>query len=497
MNDRSPRRFIIVGGGTSGWMAAAALGKIVGRNASVSLVESDEIGTIGVGEATIPIIDTFHRVLGLSPLDIVRHTGATFKLGIAFDDWQRVGSSYFHPFGKYGVDHAGISFMRHWLRLQADGEALDYGRFNLETMAARAGRFTLQPPATPDGPAINHAYQFDATLYAALLRTLAEAHGVERIEGRVTQVRQAADSGDVSGVVLDGGREVAGDFFIDCSGFRGLLIEGALDVAYDDWSGWLPCDRAWAVPTAPLSPLPPYTRASARSSGWQWRIPLRHRTGNGYVFSSAFQEEGAALDELLRNLPGEPSAEPRLLRFTTGHRREFWRNNVVAMGLAGGFIEPLESTAIYLVQAAIMKLMAFFPGAPISPRLIERFNRAMTGEYAYIRDFIVAHYTLTERDDTPFWRHCREQRRPDALLERLTLFEEDGLIVEQPDDLFKEASWHAVLLGQGLRPARSPALAAMTSRSEALALAARIRHGVDARVAGFPSHDAFLASCLR
>ncbi len=496
MTGRPPRRFVIVGGGTSGWMAAAALGKIVGRNASVVLVESDAIGTIGVGEATIPIIDTFHRILGLTPLDIVRRTKATFKLGIVFDDWQRIGASYFHPFGKYGVDHAGISFMRHWLRLRAEGEALDYGRVNLETMAARAGRFTLKPPSTPQEPPVNHAYQFDATLYAALLRSYSEAHGVQRIEGRVVDVRRDGESGDVTGIVLDGGREIDGDFFIDCSGFRGLLIEQTMKAGYVDWSEWLPCDRAWAAPTAPMNPIPPYTRASARSAGWQWRIPLQHRTGNGYVFSSSFQTEGAALDELLGALAGPPTAEPRLLHFTTGHRRAFWRNNVVAMGLAGGFIEPLESTAIYLVQVAITKLMAFFPGDPISPRLADQFNRAMTREYGYVRDFIVAHYTVTERDDTPFWRHCRTQRRPDSLVERLRLFEEDGLVVEHADDLFKEASWHAVLLGQGLRPARYPALAALTERGEALALAARIRGSVDARVASFPSHDAFLRSCL-
>ncbi|WP_445192259.1 tryptophan halogenase family protein [Sphingomonas sp. Tas61C01] len=496
MSKPAARRLVIVGGGTSGWMAAAAFGKTIGRSARITLVESDAIGTIGVGEATIPIIDTFHRVLGLSPLDIVRHTQATFKLGIRFDDWQRIGASYFHPFGKYGVDHAGISFMRHWLRLNADNGLLDHGRFNLETMAARSGRFTLMPPTTADGPAINHAYQFDATLYAALLRDFAEAHGVERIEGRVVDVRQDAASGDVAAVTLEDGRAIEGDLFIDCSGFRALLIGETLKVGYDDWSKWLPCDRAWAVPSAPLNPIPPYTRASARSSGWQWRIPLQHRTGNGYVFSSAFQSEEAARAELLANLPSPPTAEPRLLRFTTGHRTVFWRNNVVAMGLAGGFIEPLESTAIYLVQAAIMKLMAFFPSDPISPNLVDRFNRAMADEYGFVRDFIVAHYTVTERDDTPFWRHCRTQDRPDRLVERLRLFADDGLVVDHPDDLFKEASWHAVLLGQGLRPARYPALAGMTPHSEAVALATRIRDAVDARVGSFPPHEAFLRSCL-
>ena len=496
MTDQPFRRFVIVGGGTSGWMVAAALGKALGRNTSIVLVESDAIGTIGVGEATIPAIDTFHRILGLTPLDIVRNTGATFKLGIAFDDWQRIGSSYFHPFGKYGVDHAGSSFMRHWLRLRAEGEALDHGRYNLETMAARAGRFTLQPPAAPNSPSINHAYQFDATLYAAMLRRFAEARGVERIEGRIVKVRQDGESGNVTSVVIDGEREVAGDIFIDCSGFRGLLIEQTLAAGYVDWSQWLPCDRAWAVPTAVMNPIPPFTRATARSTGWQWRIPLQHRIGNGYVFSSAFQSDEAAQDELLRALPGAAVAEPRLLRFTTGHRKVFWKNNVIAMGLAGGFIEPLESTAIHLVQTAIVKLMAYFPGDPISPQLADRFNRAMEQEYRNVRDFIVAHYTLTERDDTPFWRHCRTQGRPDSLNERLRLFEEDGLIDEQPDDLFKEASWHAVLLGQGLLPKRYPALAAMTDRGEAIELAVRVSAAIDARVAGFPTHDAFLASCV-
>ncbi len=496
MNVSAPPAFVIVGGGTSGWMVAAALGKILGRKASVTLVESDAIGTIGVGEATIPIIDTFHRILGLTPFDLIRHTKATFKLGIQFDDWQQVGTSYFHPFGKFGVDHAGSSFLRHWLRLQSEGEAADCGRFNLETMAARAGRFTLQPPVRPDQPSITHAYQFDATLYAAMLRNFAEAHGVRRVEGQVVSVSQHADSGDITDVVLSDGTVIHGELFIDCSGFRGLLIGQTLGISTIDWSNWLPCDRAWAVPTAPLDPAPPFTRATARSSGWTWRIPLQHRTGNGYVFSSSFQQEDDALNELLESLGAAPIGEPRLLQFTSGHRERFWCNNVIAVGLAGGFIEPLESTAIYLVQAAIMKLMAFFPGRPISPLLVEQFNRAMTREYEYIRDFIVAHYTVTERDDTPFWRHCRQQQQPDSLVDRLKLFAIDGLIVEHADDLFKEASWHAVLLGQGLRPQRMPALASYTDRREILGLATRLSGSIDARVENFPSHDAFLRSCL-
>lgn len=337
------KRIVIAGGGTAGWMAAAALSRVLGKAShSLTLIESDDIGTVGVGEATIPMIDFFHKVLGITPVDILRETEATFKLGIEFVDWRKADHSYFHPFGNYGTDMGGIGFRQHWLRMARLTGEWDHGQYNLETMAARSERFSFVQPTDPGQPRLNHAYHFDASLYARFLRRYSEARGITRIEGLIERVEQNPDTGDVEHLHLKGGKVISGDLFLDCSGFRGLLIEQTLKVGYEDWSHWLPCNRAFAVPSARVAPPLPYTRATAREAGWQWRIPLQHRTGNGYVFCDGFISVDDARERLLSRLDGEPLAEPRLLSFTTGHRRKMWDKNVIALGLSSGFLEPLN-----------------------------------------------------------------------------------------------------------------------------------------------------------
>lgn len=492
------REIVILGGGTAGWMAAACMGRVLGtRIYSIKVIESPEIGTVGVGEATIPMIDSFHQILGLTPLDIVQHTDATFKLGIEFADWLRAGHRYFHPFGPLGTDLNGVSFIHYWLRHRGLGGEPDFGAYSLETQAARAGRFSFQPPPRPGIPRINHAYHFDASLYAALMRQVAESCGVERIEGTVQDVRRNGESGDVEALVLSDGRSVNGGFFIDCSGFRGLLIGQSLGVDYEDWTQWLPCDRALAVPSTKLSPPPPYTRSSARSAGWQWRIPLQSRTGNGYVFSSAFTSTDDAAQELLQNLDGDTLSEPRELRFTAGRRSRMWEHNVVALGLASGFMEPLESTSIHLVQTGLAKLMAMFPRGHLNPDVIRSYNIMMGTEYERIRDFLVAHYKLTEREDTEFWRHCKTMEIPSSLADRLDLFRKEAMFLEQPHDLFKEGSWFAVLVGQGLVPDRYHPIADTAPEDALEERMSLLRSAVETRARELPTHEAFLQSCMR
>lgn len=486
------RRVVILGGGTAGWMAAACLAKVYGPdNLSVVLVESAEIGTVGVGEATIPMISLFNTILGVDEADLVRETEATFKLGIAFHDWTRIGHSYLHPFGAYGVNMEGINFYHYWLRLAAQEGARDYGQFNMETLAIRAGR--CGPTAT-DLPHIklNKAYHFDARLYAAFLRRYAETRGAIRIEGRVRHVEVAPDSGHVAALHLGDDRKVAGDLFIDCSGFAALLIGKTLGVEYEDWSRWLPCNRAVAVACEKAGPPVPYTRATAREAGWQWRIPLQHRTGNGYVFCDAFLSEDEAGAVLLSRLDAQALGEPRVLTFTTGHRSRTWEKNVVSLGLASGFLEPLESTSIYLVQSALARLMTLFPRGDVNPRVRAKFNADVNAEYERIRDFLIAHYKLTERDDTPFWTLCRTMEIPDSLKARLDIFEQEGLLPEFPHDLFKDTSWFSVLVGQGLLPRTYHPLADALPRDDFLSRMSQLRQMIGRRAQALPSHAQYI-----
>lgn len=487
------QRIVVLGGGTAGWMAAACLARVLGtRQRSITLVESAEIGTVGVGEATIPLIETFHRILGLSAIDVIRQTEATFKLGIEFVDWHRRGERYLHPFGPIGQDLNGIGFLQHWLRHRVDGGGSTLTDYNTEAQACATGRFGMVAGAPP----LHFAYHFDAALYAQMLRGFAEGLGLTRVEGKVAGARRDGESGDVAALTLDDGHEVAGDLFLDCSGFRGVLIEEALGTGYDDWSAWLPCNRALAVQSGRLERLAPFTRSTALDAGWQWRIPLRHRTGNGHVFCDAFISEDQAASALLAGLDTPTDATPRALSFTTGRRRRTWSHNVIALGLAGGFLEPLESTSIYMVQSALARLMTMFPrDGAVNPLVRQAYNDAMATEWERVRDFIIAHYKVGARADTPFWQHCRAMPIPDSLAERLALFKEEALFVEQPQDLFKEASWAAVLIGQGMMPSHHHPVASLAPREALVAKLAELAAATRARAAALPDHEDYLARC--
>ncbi len=493
--DKIIRRIVIVGGGTGGWMAAALMSKSLGtQNFDITLVESEEIGTVGVGEATIPPILTFNDVLGINEDEFIRETNGTIKLGLEFINWKNIGETYFHPFGVYGADMDGASFHHFWLRLRKMGGNPDFGRFNAETMAARESRFGRTVANEPAGqPKVNYAYQFDATLYAAFLRRYAEARGVVRQEGRIVKVNQDAESGFITSVDLDKGMTVAGDFFIDCSGFRGLLIEETLKSGYEDWTQWLPCNRAAAVPCERVpGPITPFTRLTAQEAGWQWRIPLQHRTGNGYVFSNAFISEDEACEKLMTRLDGKALKDPKVLRFVTGHRRKVWNKNVVALGLASGFLEPLESTSIHLIQACLTRLLGMMPRTGFNNAVIDEYNRLVVAEYVNVKDFLIAHYKITEREDTPFWKHCRHMDIPDSLKTRLEVFASQGNPMVMPAELFKEASWFAVLTGQGFKARDYNPIADYISEDELKLRMSRLRTLIADRVNGLPLHNDFL-----
>lgn len=491
------RKVVIVGGGTAGWMAAAALSRIIGAmpGLSITLVESEAIGTVGVGEATIPQILAFNRMLGIDEAEFMRETRATYKLGIEFVDWLRQGHRYVHPFGSYGLDMLGIEFHHFWLRGRALGDASELDAYSIAAMAGLAGRMAQPRPDQPQSPLsrLSYAFQFDAGRYAGFLRRLAEAQGVTRIEGRIERVEQDAGTGFVTGVVLDDDSRIEGELFIDCSGFRSLLLGQALGVPFTDWSHWLPCDRAIAIPCALGGDMVPLTRSTARPAGWQWRIPLQHRIGNGHVYSSAHMADEDALAILLGGLDGEPLAEPNRLRFTAGHRERAWDRNVVALGLAGGFLEPLESTAIHLVQAGIARLMALFPARGFGQAEIDRYNFETVRDYVDIRDFLVLHYKASERDDSEFWRYCRNLPPPEGLAEKLALFESSGRVIREHNELFTETSWLSVMAGQGIEPRGFHPIAHMFDDAEVLRRLAHIREVVGNSVAQMPTQDDYLA----
>ncbi|MEI5686906.1 tryptophan halogenase family protein [Sphingomonas kyungheensis] len=441
---------VIAGGGTAGWMAAAALGHLLEDGYRIHLVESEAIGTVGVGEATIPQIRLFNQALGLDEDAFLRATGGTFKLGIAFDGWGAPDESYMHGFGDVGRDVGLIAFQHYWLRARRLGLAGPLDGYNLNTIAARAGRMHRGDPLTAATiPAMPYAFHFDAGLYAAYLRRFATNRDVERSEGRIVRVERDGEGGDVTALLLDSGARIAGDLFIDCTGFRGLLIEETLGAGYEDWRQWLPCDRALALPTeAAAAPLP-YTRAIASAAGWQWRIPLQHRTGNGYVYSSAFTSDEDAAATLTGTVEGAPLGDPRPLRFVTGRRKQAWQRNVVAIGLASGFLEPLESTSIHLIQSAIARLVKLLPALPVAAALRDEYNRQTAFEIERIRDFLILHYWANGRSE-PFWQACRAMALPDSLRARIALWQEAGVIVREADELFTEDGWLQVLAGQGV-----------------------------------------------
>jgi len=499
MSTKNLKTIVIVGGGTAGWMTAAALAKTLGRRYDIRLVESDEIGTIGVGEATIPMIQRFNAVLEIDENEFIRETQGTFKLGIEFVDWGARGESYMHGFGRIGQDLGVLGFDKYWQKLSRQGGAAPLGAYTMSTSAAYAGKFMRPRADMPNSPLkdITYAYQFDAGLYARYLRRYAERLGVVRIEGRITQVAVNGESGFVEQLRLANEEHVSGDLFIDCSGFRGLLIEETLKAGYESWTRWLPCDRAAAVSSANVGAPPPFTRATARTAGWQWRIPLQHRTGNGHVYCSAHMSDDEACAVLLANLEGERQAEPRLLRFQAGVRREAWRKNVVAIGLSSGFMEPLESTSIHLIQTSIARLIEFMPDAGFDVRDIAAYNRMARQEYEWIRDFLILHYKQTRRDDSAFWRDCAAMPIPESLQQRIDLYEAHGRIIREGNELFTEVSWLQVMNGQGLRPQRHHPLADLLSDSALRDYLDDVRRVVAQCVNVMPTHADYIAQHCR
>jgi tryptophan halogenase len=486
------KRVIVVGGGTAGWMVAAALGRLLPHACTVRLVESAEIGIVGVGEATLPHLRAFLQTLGLDEAEFMARTHATFKLGIEFRDFGKPGDRYLHPFGAFGQPLGDVPFLACWLRARAEGLTGDsISAFSVADVMAAERRFA-KPAGEPGAlaAAFGYAYQFDATLFGPYLRAVSEQMGVVRTEGRIVTVERNAENGDIVTVTLENGERIEGDLFVDCSGFRSLLLGDALGEQWEDWSHWLPCDRAVALPCAsPPGEIEPFTRATAMSAGWRWRIPLRHRVGNGYVYSSAHLSDDAAADAILAAIEGKPLADPRVLRFRAGRRRRSWSHNVVAVGLASGFLEPLESTSIYLVQAAITQLLELFPIGPIEPADRDEFNRLVDYEYDRIRDFLILHYHATSRADSRFWDHVRTMPIPDSLAAKIELFRRAGRIERYTQGLFFEPSWISVLIGQGVVPQGwDPRADAVPARVLADGLEA-LRDGIAATVRAMPGHS--------
>jgi tryptophan 7-halogenase len=489
------RKIIVVGGGSAGWMTAAALSRFLPSSfTKIELVESEEIGVIGVGEATLPTLHLFNQRLGINEQEFVRKTQGTFKLGIEFVNWGRVGNRFFHGFGDFGPLIDSVAPYQYWLKLHMSGDQTALSEYSVPSLMAELNR-CAQPHPDPKSPfsAFLYAYQFDAALYARYLRDYAEQRGVKRTNAKIVDAKLRGEDGFIESLVLDNGECIEGDLFIDCSGFVGLLIEKALKTPYEDWTHWLPCDRAWAVPCESINPLTPYTRATARDAGWQWRIPLQHRIGNGYVYCSKFIDDNAAAKALLDNLDGRALADPRMLRFTTGRRKKFWNKNCIAIGLASGFIEPLESTTISLIQNGIGRLIEYFPDRNFDPVLESEYNRHSIMEIERIRDFIILHYCVTSRDDSELWRHCREMPLPDSLNYKMDVFRARGRPVIYESDGFKEASWIAIYNGLGVIPKTYDPLVERYGVDEIRRMLIEKRTILRRGVETMPSHEQFIS----
>ena len=494
MVERERSRLVIVGGGTAGWMTATAVARLLPGRCSIRLVESEAIGIVGVGEATLPHIRAFNERLGIDEADFMALTRATFKLGIEFRDWGASGDSYIHPFGTFGSGDDEIAFHHHWARLRRHGiELSELGHYSLACTMARMNRFR-RPDTDPESIAstFGYAYQFDATLFAPFLRNIAEEMGVHRTEGQVVDVERDGETGDIAALLMKSGERIEGDLFVDCSGFVSLLLGKALGEPFQDWSKWLPTDRAVAMPCRTETAVTPYTSAIAMGEGWRWRIPLQHRTGNGYVYSSAFLADDQAADSLVAAVEGIPIGEPRVLRFLAGRRERSWVHNCVGVGLASGFLEPLESTSIYLIQQAITYLIELFPERRISPVDRDEFNRLIDLEYERIRDFLILHYHATTRTDSDFWNYVRTMSVPDSLREKIELFRRAGRVVKYREGAFLDASWIAVYIGQGIVPEswdpRADAQPIDGVAQEAAALQARVREAA----AAMPYHREYI-----
>lgn len=454
ISDNTIKSIAIVGGGTAGWMTAAALSRMLeSQNVVITLIESEQIGTIGVGEATIPDIANFNSMLGIDEKEFLSACNGTFKLGIQFNNWGKLGDSYFHPFGGHGVDMHGIDFHQYWLHTKAHGNPAELEDYSICSVAAKQGKFR-HPDPNPRSVLshLRYAYHFDAAGYATFLRKYAEKRGVKRIEGKIANVNVDQLSGEISDVQLEGGISHNADFFFDCSGFRALLLEQTLGVKYQDWSHWLPCNSAQAIASKRTEPLLPYTKSTAKIAGWQWRIPTQHRTGNGHIYSTDFISDDEAQKILLDGLDAEPLGDPRTIRFKTGCRDQFWYKNCVGIGLSSGFLEPLESTSIFLIQQGIARFISLYPSANNADVIRNEYNRLMTREFAQVRDFIILHYHATQRTDSEFWNYCRTMSIPDSLQHKIDLFKAGGRVFRDEGELFSKPSWIAVMLGQNIQP---------------------------------------------
>lgn len=487
MEHNKIHKVVIAGGGTAGWMAAASLSKLLGKTLDVTLVESDAIGTVGVGEATIPTLLTLHELLKIKEQDFMAAVQGTFKLGISFENWRDVGKDYIHSFGWTGQDCWAAGFQHFWLKGMKMGISREFGEYCNEWAAAKQNRFAVLP-----SQGLNYAYHFDASLYAKFLRKMAEEHGTKRQEGKIAQVHQDSASGFITAIELESGQRIEGDLFIDCTGFRGLLIEETLKAGYEDFTDWLPCDSAVAVQTESVGPPIPYTRSIAREAGWQWRIPLQHRVGNGVVFSGQHWSDDEAVDKLLSSIEGKPLTEPRVIKFRSGQRRRHWHKNCVSMGLSSGFIEPLESTSIHLIQRSIIRLMQMFPYDGIRQPDVDEFNNQMRFEIDNVKDFIILHYHVTDRTDTAFWRQCRDMEVPESLKHRIELFRQAGRVFKVPTELFGENSWIQVMLGQGLIPEQYHPIVNMMDDQELEQFLTGIHGNVGRLVSQLPQHQQFI-----
>ncbi len=494
MSERAKQKLVIVGGGTAGWITAAAFARLLGPSLTIELVESDAIGAVGVGEATIPQIIRLNTILGFDENDFLKHTYGTFKLGIEFVDWGKQGTSYLHTFGDTGLNLANVPFHHYWRRQAQSGGDKSLWHYSLHQLAANEEKFAkLDRVGNTAMTGLAYAYHFDASLYAKYLRAYSEERGVTRTEGIVQSVKRDAESGDITAITLDSGTTVSGDFFIDCTGFRSILLGGQLGVGYQDWSKWLPCDRAQAVPSERLETLPPYTRATAKSAGWQWRIPLQHRTGNGHVYSSGFISDDEAGEVLLAGLDTKALDDPRPIRFTTGRREQFWSHNCAALGLSSGFLEPLESTSIHLIQSQVSRLIQLFPRGKNADAERDEYNRRCAAEFEQIRDFLVLHYHQTEREDSEFWRYCKNMEIPDSLNHKRELFASSGRLGRDVDDLFREASWVQVMLGQGITPATYDPMADAITDQQLSEFLSNLRTIIERAVGTLPTHADYIA----
>jgi tryptophan halogenase len=485
------KKVVVVGGGTAGWMSAALLKRVLRDTIDIELVESEDIGIVGVGEATIPPIQLLNTVLGLDEREFLRETKASIKLAIRFENWRVQGEQYYHTFGAPGRSQAFCHFHHFWTRAQQLGHETNLWDYDLNYLCAEAGRFAKLQVNDPVWE-MQYAYHFDASLYGQYLRKYSERLGVKRTEGMIEEVNVNPESGFVETLKLKDGTELSGDFFVDCSGTRGLLISQALETEYEDWGHWLLCDRAMAVPSERFDTTSPFTRSIAHSAGWQWRIPLQHRNGNGLVYSSEHYSDDQAADILLNNLESEALGDPKIIPFRTGRTKRQWNKNVVAVGLSSGFLEPLESTSIHLIQSAIVRLITFFPHAGVTDELMEEYNRQSRLEFEYIRDFIILHYHLTERDDSDFWRYTRDMNVPDRIKEKTDLFRATGTLVKENFDIFLESSWLQVMLGQGIMPQDYHPLADSLSEEQLLEKLKNTRETKLQPMEKIPAHDEFL-----